>query len=589
MSEVISELDNMKSLSTQLGKNGQTEYTWSQNIHEKMVQLHFQLVRSSDNNNNKLSDKIVEILVDLTNAYKNMNSNEFLTKDAYVSYMSYMYRLIGLTRDIVSGKGEYSLSYMMLGAWLKAFEDYDDEFIELVKYAFKQFLLSDDDSHPYGSWKDLKGLYAYSLKHKDMCDWSILIKYGIKLANEQLRKDMNSELEMGMSLVAKWLPREKSSYNELFAMLAIDFFNGETFMTSAQTEYSEKRALRKCFTMYRKIVSDINKRLDTTQIKQCDRTWAKIDFNNVTSITLHKQKKAFMNHDKKGELRYSSDDRVACANNFTEFIENIKTGQVVAKGARIGMGDFIKEALSLANPELIDLLNAQWHDNRIRNNDCDTLGKMIAMVDTSSSMEGDPLLVAIAMGIRIAEKSLLGKRVMTFNSTPTWINLEDCNGEFVRMVEKVKNASWGCNTNFAKALQMILDAIISNKMNPVDVEDMILVILSDMQIDMADHNSSMSMYDYIENQYKDAGMRVWGKPYKPPHILFWNLRSTDGFPSLSSQKNTSMMSGFSPTLLNSFCEEGMTSLQSCSPWSLFVKSLENERYNCLNKYIRELL
>ena len=70
------------------------------------------------------------------------------------------------------------------------------------------------------------------------------------------------------------------------------------------------------------------------------------------------------------------------------------------------------------------------------------------------------------------------------------------------MVEKVKNASWGCNTNFAKALQMILDSIISNKMNPVDVEDMVLVILSDMQIDMADHNSSMSMYDYIENQYK---------------------------------------------------------------------------------------
>jgi uncharacterized protein with von Willebrand factor type A (vWA) domain len=36
---------------------------------------------------------------------------------------------------------------------------------------------------------------------------------------------------------------------------------------------------------------------------------------------------------------------------------------------------------------------------------------MIAMVDVSGSMEGDPMNAAIALGIRTAEKSLLGKRV----------------------------------------------------------------------------------------------------------------------------------------------------------------------------------
>jgi hypothetical protein len=40
-------------------------------------------------------------------------------------------------------------------------------------------------------------------------------------------------------------------------------------------------------------------------------------------------------------------------------------------------------------------------------------------------MEGDPMNVAIALGIRIAEKSIIGKRVLTFSSKPTWINLED--------------------------------------------------------------------------------------------------------------------------------------------------------------------
>ena len=50
-----------------------------------------------------------------------------------------------------------------------------------------------------------------------------------------------------------------------------------------------------------------------------------------------------------------------------------------------------------------------------------------------------------------------------------------------------------------------------------------------------------------------------------------------------------MMSGFSPALLNVFCEEGLTALQSCTPWSLFIKSLENERYKPLDTFIRETL
>jgi hypothetical protein len=136
---------------------------------------------------------------------------------------------------------------------------------------------------------------------------------------------------------------------------------------------------------------------------------------------------------------------------------------------------------------------------------------------------------------------------------------------------------------------MILDAIVIQKLKPDDVEDMVLAIFSDMQIDQADRSRSGSLIERIENQYADAGQQLWGKPFKTPHILFWNLRSTSGFPSLSTQKNASMMSGFSPALLNTFCEEGLSGLQSCSPWCLFTKSLDNERYRPLDKFIRETL
>jgi hypothetical protein len=50
-----------------------------------------------------------------------------------------------------------------------------------------------------------------------------------------------------------------------------------------------------------------------------------------------------------------------------------------------------------------------------------------------------------------------------------------------------------------------------------------------------------------------------------------------------------MMSGFSPALLNLFCEQGIDALQSCTPWSLLERSLENERYKIMeDKLIQDL-
>jgi hypothetical protein len=333
----------------------------------------------------------------------------------------------------------------------------------------------------------------------------------------------------------------------------------------------------------------LNKKLDTVQIKQCGLHWSEIDPSKQTSITMHKQKKAFLNVNKKGEQRYELADRIVCANKFKEFAQKAVKGEVEVKGKRVGLNDFTKEALELIrlNQMTSDeaaILNAQWIDNSKQTG---ALGKMIAMVDVSGSMSGDPMNAAIALGIRVAEKSMLGKRVMTFSASPAWVNLTGQN-TFVEMVDTVRRADWGMNTNFAAALKMILDAIVTQKLKPEDVEDMVLAIFSDMQMDQADPKSD-SLMASIENMYAEAGQRLWGRPFKAPHILFWNLRSTSGFPSLSTQKNASMMSGFSPALLNLFCEEGLSALQSCTPWSLFMKGLENERYKPLDSHLREAL
>jgi hypothetical protein len=572
MSALISALDNFTP--SQIGENGSCEYTWSNNVRERIIQLSFQLTRVRDENTiNRLSEQTDKILKDLNGSYK----ASIISREEYLEYMSIMFRMIGHTRDIIDGKGEYTLSYMLLGVW-------NIHHPELAKFAFKLFVLplpleeaADNNLHPYGSWKDVKFLYK---RNKS----SSLAQYGCQLLLNQLRTDSLSD---NPSLAAKWVPREKSQFGDLFTELAIDYFCDYT--ASAKTDDARKKAIIKAKMDFRKLISSLNKKLDTVQIKQCGLNWSDIEPSKQTSITMHKQKKAFLNVKKNGEQRYELDDRIACANKFKEFAQKAVKGEVEVKGKRIGLNDFTKEALELIQRSQqtsaeANILNAQWIDNSKQTG---ALGKMIAMVDVSGSMSGDPMNAAIALGIRVAEKSMLGKRIMTFSATPAWVNLTG-QDTFVEMVDTVRRADWGMNTNFAAALKMILNAIVSQKLKPEDVEDMVLAIFSDMQMDQADCNST-SLMASIEAQYAEAGQRLWGKPFKAPHILFWNLRSTSGFPSLSTQKNASMMSGFSPALLNLFCEEGLEALQSCTPWSLFIKSLDNERYKPLDDHIREVL
>ena len=580
MAAIVNALDNYTKI--QYGENGHIEYGWSNNIREKITQFSFQLTRT---NNDWQLNNLKNILTELLTTLKhNLFSSNTRMREEARGLLSVLYRMIGHTRDIIDGKGECLLTYMMILTWY-------DFFPKLARFAIRCLVeVNHEDNitiHQYGSWKDIKYFCEYC-KNQTSVQEHPLIQYSVDLTNKQLAHDF-LEYKSGtidISLVAKWVPREKSSFGWLYEQLATHFFSA--YLKTATTSNVKAKAVLKCKTDYRKILSTLNRHLDTLQIKQCDQVWSEIDFKKVTSISLSKQKKAFLNIKKDGQVRHPDNfDRIECAEHFNAHIQKAVRGETEMKGKRVGMADFTEQALELIrtrNQPEIDLLNSQWRDNSTQTG---ALGKFIAMVDVSGSMSGDPMNVAIALGIRIAEKSLLGKRVMTFSSKPTWVNLEKYD-DFVSQVGIVSRAEWGMNTNFYAALDTILDAIIETKTAPEDVQDMVLVILSDMQMDSADRTTKqVSLYETMEKKYADAGIRVHGQPYKPPHILFWNLRSTSGFPTLSNQSNASMMSGFSPALLNLFCEQGLEALQSCSPWSLLERSLANPRYKIMGDKIKQ--
>lgn len=620
MSALIDSLDTVSTM--QLGENNHVEHGWSNQIEEKIVQFDFQCVRTTPQGIGALEIVLDELLQELSTSHSNTEK-----ESKRKQLLCILYKMIGKTRDVEGGKGEYAISYMMIWKWHQYFPKLAE--LALALFVFEPCrvpehvinysdTLKQIDRSPYGSWKDIKYLCNY-LREKCAADNPVqdhpIFRRCIEYINIQLRRDAElyesahpEASKTKLSLVSKWIPRESSKKFGWFTnFLAKDYFKEFLVTVNQANPTSLRRAEQKCLTRYRILCATLNRHIDTVQIKQAGCRWADIDHSKTTSITMQKNRRAFMNLSVVSPhvVRSVDPDRVQCAKNLQTYLQNlVKSGKEV-KGKNIGLDKFASDAYNLTyygSQEEIDMLNSQWRDNANQKN-ANGLGPMIAMVDMSGSMSGDPMNAAVALGCRVAEKSILGKRVMTFSATPEWINLDQCD-IFTKMVKKIYDSSntAGMNTDFYKALDMILGAIEKKRIPPEDVENMILAIFSDMQIDdnlcqtyagtyydSRRHQSIRdsaraqwdTMYVKIQQKYADTGMRLYGKPLNPPHILFWNLRSTGGFPALSSQGNMSMMSGFDPTVLNMFCELGIEALRFMTPFNTLLKLLDNERYYTL--------
>ena len=594
----------MENEAIKLGENNHSEYNWSNNTKDKLTQLFFQLVRTSNTDSiNKIKNIYKELITEcfFTNISPDISPD--ITTNKYVVLTIPLH-----TRDIISGKGEYNLFYVLIGVLCKTIDDYTlihpsicNNLTNIVKLMIKKTLVSEKNIHQYGSWKDVKYLLNYLKEEYGSEDEIInhpIFDYVMELICEQLKTDKKTIKKTikktdNISLIAKWLPREKSKkFGWQAKYIANDLFSEFNSKTDDETEYL--LSTRKCLTHYRKLLAILNEKLKTPQINQCNKTWGNINFDkHVTSITLQKQKYAFQNINSNNELRSLTLDRTECRNNYLEYIKRCQTKSTTIKSARVEIIEMVREALRITaynpNPDenIVSTINMQWEES---GKSILPLEKFVAMVDTSGSMtadNGNPLYAAIGLGLRIAEKSKLGKRIMTFSKKPKWIDLQD-ETSFIKKVHKVANdSSWQMNTNFEAALGLMLQSYISNDLHPDEVKNMVLVVFSDMQIDHADSNAT-SMNDLIKKMFADAGKYTSHQiPYEPCHILYWNLRATSGFPCLTTQENISMLSGFSPQLLNTFCKDGLKGLQNYTPWNCLLNQLQNERYIWVNDCIKD--
>ena len=548
----------------QYGENGHLEYTWSNNDQEKIVQLFFQLNRCEEAERKQLATHFKDIIK------ASMLRNEH-------HHVLMLIKLILQTRDIVAGKGEYALAFELIHVIDQL--TYHNICKKIIYYLVKELPVK-NSVHPYGSWRDIKYLwfnYAWSPE---------VTNYMIYLLNNQIREDYEL-LQQGKkySLAGKWAPREKSKYGDLFKILAENYYPDYIETAMNAKPYTANRvslARRKCYKEYRKVLSELNKGLDTTQIKQCAGEYSEINYDTVTSVTMHKQRKAFQNQNKDGSLRSKSEDRVRASELFNEWLMNkVNSGETV-KGKRVGIVDLVKGALDqhyhkeelgyTTNSADKTILNSQWMDN---GKDNESLKNFIPMCDISGSMYSDDAIYAsIGLSLRVAEKSTIAKgRVLTFASNPKWVQTSCEDNTFVDNVHTLMNSAPGYSTNFTLALKLILDACVEKNLTSEEVSNLVLVIFSDMQINESGNEAvNATMWNRIKKMYASYGYN------KVPHLLFWNLRKTNGFPCLSTDAGASMFSGYSAALLNHFCDKGIEFLQDVTPWKMLLDVLNHERY-----------
>jgi len=486
--------------------------------------------------------------------------------------------LLFQTRNIRGGKGERALAYDMLVA------------LDKRQHALSLALLPLFSK--YGCWRDLFKLAENSAFREAVMD----------LAVKQFTLDNTALVTEGgkVSLLAKWAPREKSHGAPLAKLLA-------------KRLYADSLVVSEKLKAYRKMVSALNKHIDTVEVKMCDRHFADIEPAHVPGRALQKYRRAFLNEastwqDGKrvqrpgGEDRSSEYDRVEAGRHFSEHFAAGAKGDVILKGADTVYPHEVVEAVyNGANSEAErNLRLGQWLAFVAKAKEGGALKNCVAMCDFSGSMSGQPMMVSLALGLLIAEVSGSNK-ILTFDSEPKWHTFNPAHNLYEK-VASIRGIGQGVSTDFQKAMDLVLTDIKERRCRPEDIPKD-LIVFTDMGWDEACSSSEQSSYtgnsyrnnvktapwqthiQMIRENFRRAGEDLHGVPFVPPRIVIWNLRAEySDFHARADEEGVVMLSGWSPALFKVLQEKGIEVL---TPYAALRLQLDDPMYQPVRDLVRK--
>jgi hypothetical protein len=209
----------------------------------------------------------------------------------------------------------------------------------------------------------------------------------------------------------------------------------------------------------------------------------------------------------------------------------------------------------------------------------------IATVDVSSSM-GERMFPAIVLGLIVSSMSNLGRLVLTFDTIPRIIPLDDKG--FCDNFVKVANAPWGGSTNIEAANELLIKIIqgVRRRDPSFNPKRVFHVIFSDMQFNPS--CCEVRGLDGWEPFAEKMKKRFTSEGLELPITTFWNMNgNTSGFPCESTSTGMQMAEGLSQGLLLTALGGGVKyvvdeatgeTVVKTNPSSAFLKRLAHPDY-----------
>lgn len=451
-------------------------------------------------------------------------------------------RICAYVRDCRGGKGERSIGRTL--------------FQEICK---KDSVIAQKNAHlflsEYGRWDDgidLEGDY---------------VDIYVKAVVDQLQQDLHfMQIEgegerCSVSLCAKWIPSEKNlAHRRVYKKIVKAFGESMNYATFRKT-----------------ILVPLRRKIDLLETKLCEKRYSDIDYEKVPSVAMNIHSKMKL---KKGQgqgrgqetlpgcFRRNDPERFeAYVGALTKGEKKINTDMLfpheIVQNYTDGSGHVSMDIV------LNDLTEAQWRTMLEKMRGIGDLGETLVLADVSGSMSGMPMLISYTMGILIsslAKSDVWKEMVLTFESQPRLVPIQ---GEtLLQKIQAISSVPWGGSTNFVGAMQVILDLAVKLGLPQSDIPKR-LIVVSDMQFDQAD-SSYKSSFSVIQKRFEDAGYRL-------PHIVFWNVRSTKNVPVTASTAGVSLVSGFTPRIL----EGVLHGSEGDSPWDTLLRTVMVERYDLI--------
>lgn len=457
-----------------------------------------------------------------------------LFRNAFDENPVYALKCLFYIRDCRGGQGERRF-FRVCMKWLANYNC--DSVIRNLKYIPE-----------FGRWDDLYTFVGTPVE-----------SHAMRIIAEQLALDYTCKTP---SLCAKWAKSENTSSNE-----------------SKRLANKTRQFLNMTHKEYRVMLSTIRNRIGIVENLMSHNRWDEIEFDKIPSKAGLIYKNAFARRDIiKAKYEKFAKDATTKVNAGTLYPYEVVEKAIKLMGGQACYYSWAKKP-NIDNTERL-MINKYWDNLTDYFNGANL--NALCMIDTSGSMYGTPINVAVSLGLYCAERAggPFANHYISFSSRPQLI---ECRGtDFCDKVVRIVSTNLCENTNIEAAFDMLLNTAIKTNCSQDDLPQNILII-SDMEFDSATSNRwgyrSQRMEHGISMANAETVLEGIAKKweahgYELPRLIFWNVDARQNNIPMLGNDYVSYVSGFSPSIFQSI-------LTGKSGYMLMMETLDSPRYECI--------